>query len=230
MVKNYYVVLGIGSDATEDEIKSAYRREAKRCHPDRSGEDSEPFLAVREAYEVLADPRRRRTYDRELVNEQSRAQDVPTAVGAEPLRRRRPPVEPLVPGPRSARRDTGRYAFSASPISSLIDELLGARRSGAAPQEIHFEVSLTQSQALRGGRLRVWVPAQVRCPACRGSGGSAFFVCQHCLGRGIVTDDVPLDINLPGGLADGDRGSLPLGRPGMPGLLLVLHFRVDDQV
>lgn len=230
MVKNYYLVLGIASDATEDEIKSAYRREAKRCHPDRSGEDSEPFLTVHEAYEVLVDPHRRRAYDRELAREQSRAQDVPPPVAAEPLRQRRPPVEPLVPDPRFARRDTGRYAFSAFPVSSLIHEILGARRSGAAPQEIHLEVSLTPGQARRGGRLRAWVLAQVRCPACRGSGGSVFFVCQHCLGSGIVAAEVPVDVTLPGGLADGDQGSLPLDRPGMPDLLLVLHFRVDAQV
>jgi curved DNA-binding protein CbpA len=74
MAKDYYLILGIGADATEDEIKSAYRREAKRHHPDCSGEDCEPFLALQEAYEVLGDPERRRAYDRELARERRQGQ------------------------------------------------------------------------------------------------------------------------------------------------------------
>jgi len=224
MAKDYYLTLGLSSDATEDEIKSAYRREAKRCHPDSSGEDSRPFLAIREAYEVLADPQRRRAYDQELAREQKSARGAPPAVGPEPLCRKRPPVEPLVPRERTGDE------FSISPFSYLIQELFGPRRSSPAPQEIHVEVSLTRGQALRGGRIRVWVPVQVRCPACRGRGASGFYRCQHCLGSGAAVDEVPVDVTFPGGLADGARGNVPLNRPGMRDMVLVLHFRADEQV
>lgn len=245
MAKNYYVILGVGADATEEEIKSAYRREAKRCHPDRSGEDCEPFLAIREAYEVLGDPERRRAYDQKLAREERAKAPGPPTVGPAPVRRGRPPVEPLVPGRDRVvpGRDAGRYgdphpyhAASASPLSALIEDLLGnwrgpgaTPRSGAGPEEIHVEVSLTPREALRGGRVRLWVPAPIPCPTCHGRGGSAFSVCPHCLGRGAVVSEAPVDVAFPGRLVDGTHGRVSLARPGMRDLVLVLHVRVEDR-
>ncbi|MFQ5677026.1 MAG: J domain-containing protein [bacterium] len=63
MAKNYYLVLGIHTDATQDEIKSAYRKQVKQLHPDHYGEDSKPFLELREAYDVLGEPQSRQAYD-----------------------------------------------------------------------------------------------------------------------------------------------------------------------
>ena len=235
MAKDYYVILGIGSDATQDEIRSAYRRQAKKHHPDCSGEGSEPFLAIGEAYEVLGDPERRRAYDDELAREQKRAQRAARRVRLEPLRRRRPPVEPLVPtqgtgGPR----DT----FSGFPFSSLIEEFFGhpwrdpdtpiRSRPWRGREAVHVQVSVTREQALHGGRIRFWVPAQTVCPTCRGRGGSGFFECLHCYGSGRVIDERPVDVSFPGGLADGVEGKVTVSRPGMADLSLVLHFSVDE--
>ena len=65
MPKNYYVILGVSSDADIEEIKAAFRRRALELHPDTSGLESGPFLEVQEAYGVLADPERRRSYDQQ---------------------------------------------------------------------------------------------------------------------------------------------------------------------
>ena len=237
MAKNYYVILGVSSDASQDEIKSAYRREAKRCHPDRSGEGSEPFLDIREAYEVLGDPARRRDYDREMAGDEKGSRSGRRGVGPEPLRRGRYRAEPLVP----ERRPRGsQEAFVESPLTSLLAELFGGwwddvdaaagRNAGRRPEEIHVEVTLSQKAARRGGRIRVRVPALSRCPACRGRGGDGFFACAYCSGRGAVPDERPVDVALPGGLVDGFTGRVSLGRAGMGDLTLVLHVRVDDQV
>ncbi len=64
MAKNYYLILGITADATKEDIKAAFRRRAMELHPDRSGLGSGPFQEAQEAYSVLADPDRRRRYDR----------------------------------------------------------------------------------------------------------------------------------------------------------------------
>lgn len=70
MIKDYYNVLGLGPMATETEIKNAYRRRAKECHPDKSFSTdrlvltNEQFDAINEAYHVLSDKRRRQEYDR----------------------------------------------------------------------------------------------------------------------------------------------------------------------
>jgi curved DNA-binding protein CbpA len=70
MLKDYYAILGVNSLATETEIRSAYRRMAKECHPDRSFSTGRPVLSntqfdeINEAYHVLSDKRRRDEYDR----------------------------------------------------------------------------------------------------------------------------------------------------------------------
>lgn len=234
MAKDYYLILGVHSDATLDEIKSAYRREAKRCHPDHSGEGSEPFLDVREAYEVLGDAGRRRAYDDELAREKNRFPRSARKARPEPLRPRRCPVEPLVPTQRSSHP---RDAFWDLSLSSFITEFFrrpwsdldvpSRPETGRGTKEIHVEVSLTWEQALHGGRIRVWVPVQIRCPTCRGRGGAGFFDCLHCYGSGMVADERPVDVEFPGGLVDGFKGSVLLRRSGIGDLFLVLHFRVN---
>src|SRR3989441_4580056 len=67
MKQDFYVVLGVQRDASEPDIKKAYRRLAMECHPDRNNGDKaaeEKFKLVTEAYEVLRDPEKRAAYDR----------------------------------------------------------------------------------------------------------------------------------------------------------------------
>ena len=64
--KDYYEVLGVDRNASEGEIKSSFRRLAFQCHPDRNKEleAEEKFKEINEAYQVLSDPKKRRSYDR----------------------------------------------------------------------------------------------------------------------------------------------------------------------
>jgi DnaJ-class molecular chaperone len=237
MAKDYYLILGVGADATLDEIKSAYRREAKIRHPDHSGEDSEPFLALREAYEVLCDPCQRQAYDAKRTRERQRPQSTANTAGQQPPRRSQSPAEPLVPTQRASSRRTG---FVDSPLSALLAELFGhpwneppwpARPApGSGVEHVRIDVSLSREEARYGGRLRLWVPAKSRCPSCHGWGEVGFYACRHCLGRGTVVDEHPVDIAFPGGLIDGAEGSVSLQRSGLPDLTLVLRFRIDPQV
>src|SRR5689334_9339139 len=99
MQKNYYVILGIASDASLAEVKSAFRRRAMELHPDTSGSESGPFLELQEAYGVLSDPERRRCYDHRAHPIVTRRR--PWGPVGEPIVRPRPQAEPLR-GPESA--------------------------------------------------------------------------------------------------------------------------------
>jgi curved DNA-binding protein CbpA len=94
MPQDYYLVLGITADASQADIKEAYRRLAKEFHPDHYNGNHRPFQDIQEAYSVLSDPDRRRQHDQ--VAHTLRAHD------QKPLPRRGPcsgPLEPLVPDP-----------------------------------------------------------------------------------------------------------------------------------
>ena len=110
-MKNYYLILGVGSRATLEEIKSAFRRRAMELHPDHSGKESEPFLEIHEAYNVLSDPERRRSYDRQ--SQEAPARRPP----------RRPPPEPLVTH-RSKAEPLKRVADRGVSLETFFDSFL----------------------------------------------------------------------------------------------------------
>jgi DnaJ-class molecular chaperone len=231
MAKNYYLVLGISPNATPEQIRSAYRRKAKNLHPDRVGGGCEPFQAVQEAYEVLGDPASRRAHDDQLAREQH-LPSAPRGIAPEPLRRRRCPVEPLVPEQRSTRLDV---SFSDLPLRSQVGGIFGepwrglfyeARSPKASPGGIHVDVHLTPDEALAGGRIRAVIPVSTRCPTCYGQGSRLLFTCPRCLGRGTLAGDYSVEIPYPPSVADRSTLTVLLTQLDAGEAYLVLHFHV----
>jgi len=101
MAKNYYYILGVSINASDIEIRTAYRQLVKKFHPDRYGSNSKPFLEIQEAYDVLNDPNKKYTYDQSLkpMSQKPLFQDVTE----ETITRRN--VEPLEPE-QNYRRNT----------------------------------------------------------------------------------------------------------------------------
>jgi curved DNA-binding protein CbpA len=94
---NYYVVLGIAEDADEETIRSAFCALARRYHPDvGAGSSPVEFQRAREAYEALADPERRRRYDRQLRDARARPVVVRQVIVSRPF------AEPLLSSRRSS--------------------------------------------------------------------------------------------------------------------------------
>jgi molecular chaperone DnaJ len=105
MPRDYYLILGIASNASQAEIKDAYRRLAKTYHPDHYKGNSRPFQDIQEAYDVLSDPDRRRANDAK-------------APPCGPVRKEPSfsgPLEPLVPEPK------GESFFRPAPLYQGID-------------------------------------------------------------------------------------------------------------
>jgi molecular chaperone DnaJ len=255
MSADYYERLGIARDASEGEIKKAFRRLARELHPDVNGHDpeaEEKFKAAAEAYEVLSDPERRATYDR---------------YGAEGLR-------------SGGYQPTGFGSFT-----DIFDAFFGGggadffgaggRVGPAQGGDVAVTATIELTDAATGRALEVRYDAVVRCDTCHGNGaepGTPIETCERCggagqlravtrtpfgqvvraavcdvchgdgrvprqpckacRGRGRKVDRLTLSVDVPAGIADGQRirlaGRGHAGEQGGPSGDLYVLIRVAE--
>ncbi len=238
-----YKVLGVGKGATDEEIKKAYRKLARRYHPDRNPGDKgaeERFKEISQAHDILGDPEKRKDYDR--------------ASG------------PLGAFNMGGGFDPGAVAGGFGDILSNLfggggapsagrGGVRGGRAAQARGRDLETEVTLAFDQAVNGTQVPLAVPTSEPCPTCHGNGarpGTTPKVCPRCSGRGVeaesqgifsisqpcsechgagtvIDDPCPtcggsgaqrsvrrLRVNIPAGVRDGTR--IRLAGKGEPGL------------
>ncbi len=238
--RDYYEVLSVSRSAEDDDIKRAFRKLAKDCHPDRNPGDEEAerrFKEVNEAYEILKDPQRRAAYDQfgHAAFEGG--------------------------GPGGPHGFSGDFSASMSEIfDDLFGEFMGARRGGKRTMrergaDLRYNLEISLREAHEGKTAQIRVPTSITCDTCEGSGAKpgtlptacrtcggtgkvrasqGFFtierVCPACQGRGENIDDPcadcqgagrvmkerTLSVNIPAGVEDGTR--IRLANEGEAGL------------
>jgi molecular chaperone DnaJ len=171
-----YVVLGLERGATLGDIKRAYRRLARRYHPDINPGDrmaAAQFRQILEAYETLSDPDRRRRYD---VSGDDAAKSEAATFGFEGFD-----------------FSVSVHGASASTFGDLFGDVLQPRRRSADPQpergaDLHQTLSLSFMDAMHGGARPITVTRQEHCRACAGKGAvkTAERKCLHCQGAGTL--------------------------------------------
>lgn len=217
--KDYYEILGIKRDVTEDQIRQAYRKLARKHHPDLNPGDKsaeERFKEINEANEVLSDPEKRKRYDQLGANWQNGAEFTP------------PPGWGRV---NVDYEDLG-SVFSGGGFSDFFESLFGGARSAGQPdtrrrsgsrsrakgQDAEAEMEISLEDAHRGGRHRITLQSVRVCPTCNGTGSSNGAVCPTCRGTGQVVSPRTIDVNIPPGAREGSVIKLPRhGQPGMGG-------------
>ena len=225
MAKSYYAILGISSNASPDDIRSAYRRLAREFHPDHYTGGSDRFREIQEAYTVLGDAQRRREYEQNISK-------VSPQQPARATKYSRP--EPLIPQERPF--DLGEI----SPVRSFesftpsFDEIFDwlwqnfsslKRPKSGRFQNLTLEVTLTPEQVRLGGSARIMVPARAVCPTCRGCGAIGPYECARCVGEGAISGEMPVSIAFPSGLVENHAVLLALDRFGIRNMLLTVLFR-----
>ncbi|CAA9486065.1 MAG: Chaperone protein DnaJ [uncultured Solirubrobacterales bacterium] len=179
-VKDPYKTLGVDKKASDEEIKKAYRKLARRWHPDTNPDDpaaEERFKEIQEANAILSDPDKRRQYDA--------GGGIFGGVGG---------------GAGPGGFDPGSFRGGFGGFGDILSDILGGRGGGAGGpggartggqergRDLEVEVHLSFEQAMEGAQVPVTVPVSAPCTTCRGTGarpGSSPTVCPRCQGRGI---------------------------------------------
>jgi molecular chaperone DnaJ len=171
--KDPYAILGVGRKATPAEIKKAYRKLARRYHPDANPDDKDAetrFKEVSEAHDVLSDPDKRAAYDRGDSGIFGGG-----AGGANPFG----------------------GSFDGSGLGDILSNLFGSaggaggRRARPGPErgrDLEAEIQIGFDQAVAGAQVPLTIPITERCTTCNGTGarpGTSATVCPRCEGRGI---------------------------------------------
>jgi len=230
--KDYYKILGVSKEATTDEIKKAFRKLARKYHPDVNPGDKkaeEKFKEINEAYEVLSDSDKRKRYDTLGPNWQEQF------------------------GPQFNRRT---YTYRTSPMdfdtgsgfSDFFEALFGRSTmggmGGTRTQEsfrrrvgdnIEQPVEVTLQEAYAGGSRTFNIQSTEVCSACRGTGEINGRLCATCGGQGMLTNTKRIQVKIPAGVDTGSKIRVAgEGQPGIGGgprgdLYLVISVKPDPQ-
>jgi molecular chaperone DnaJ len=254
--RDYYEILGVSRDASEEEIKKGYRKQAIKYHPDKNPGDKhaeEKFKEVGEAYEALSDPQRRAAYDQyghDAFDPRRRAAGGGRGGFHDPF-------------------DVFREAFGGGTVEDIFEQFFGGggRRDPTGPQrgaDLRYDLQLEFEEAARGcelcehchgsggeaGATRKTCPAcggrgQVvtargifsiaqTCPRCEGAGRVLDKPCRKCQGGGRAEKSTTIKLKIPPGVDTGARlrssGNGEAGLRGGPAgdLFVVLHVKPHE--
>jgi molecular chaperone DnaJ len=254
--RDYYEVLGVSKNASEAELKKAYRRAAQKHHPDRNPDDKqaeENFKECKEAWEVLSDSQKRAAYD------QFGHAGVDPSMGAGP-------------GPGA-----GGFGGGFNDIfGDVFGDIFGGGRGGGGQRvyrgsDLRYNLDLSLEDAVAGTEVKIRIPTQVNCtecngsgakkgtsptqcttcggrgqvrmqqgffsvqqtcPHCRGSGSIITDPCHKCHGKGRVSEHKTLSVKVPAGVDTGDRirlaGEGEAGESGGPPGDLYVQIQVKE--
>ncbi len=233
MAKSYYETLGVEKNASDDDLKKAYRKLAMQWHPDKNpgnADAEKKFKEINEAYDVLKDAQKRAAYDR--YGHDAFSQGMNNAGG---------------PGAAG-------FDFSGN-FADIFDDLFGGafsqsqgrQRSGGTAQpgaDIRYNLTISLEEAFKGKQENITLTTAVTCDSCSGSGGEkgskpetcptcqgrgriraqqGFFTvergchacqglgkiikdpCKKCAGSGRMRKEKSLKVNIPAGVEDGTR-------------------------
>ena len=221
MATDFYKVLGVARGADEKEIRSAYRKLARKYHPDVNPNDPKAeakFKEVSQAYETLKDPEKRKKYDQfgenwEAVQQGgANFQDFQTHFG----------------GGGSA----GFESIFEQIFSNFSAEGVSARMNQIPPRDVERAVDVTLEEIDAGTQRTLTYSVEDACKQCKGTGavmlnkGQSRGSCPTCRGTGVTATTHRVEVKIPAGISDGKKLRVPgrgaVGSNGRPGDLYVV--------
>jgi DnaJ-class molecular chaperone len=243
--KDYYKILGVARGASADDIKKAFRKLARKYHPDVNPGDKKAearFKEINEAYEVLSDPEKRSKYDTLGPNWQE--QFGPSGFGGFSGFGNNTRRSYSTSGRGSAGGQNSQFDFDPSNFSDFFETLFG-RSSGfgatggrtggpngtsgtngtsgmrsdmrrRAGDDIEQPVEVTLQEAYVGGVRTFNIQSTEECPTCKGTGEVSGKVCSTCGGQGMVPRNKRIQVKIPAGVDNGSK--IRVAGEGQPGI------------
>ena len=211
---DYYSRLGVKRDASGREIKQAYRKLARKHHPDVNPGDKlaeARFKQINEAYEVLSDEKNRKKYDQ--YGDQWQHADQFAQAGHQ-----------QTPFWHSSQAGGAQgFNFGEADLGSLFGDLFqsGTRSQRARPrrgQNVDYPLAVTLGEAYHGTKRTIALQSEQPCVSCHGTGRIENMPCSVCRGSGAITAVKRLEVKIPPGIRQGSRVRIAgEGKPGYAG-------------
>ncbi len=241
--KDYYKILGVGKPANADEVKKAYRKLARKYHPDVNPGDKSAearFKEINEAYEVLSDPEKRNKYDTLGPNWQEQFGPSASHAGTRTYTYRG----------RTGTGGSGDIPFDfedPTGFSDFFEALFGRRGAGTRTgrtttvrdtirqpgENIEQPIEVSLAEAYSGTKKVFVVQAPETCPTCHGTGEVNNRLCPTCGGLGTTSHTKRIEVKIPAGVDNGARVRVAgEGQPGLSGgprgdLFLIVTVKPD---
>jgi molecular chaperone DnaJ len=232
--QDYYQILGVGKSASEKELKQAFRKLARKYHPDVNPGNAKAeasFKQINEAYGVLSDKEKRQKYD--VYGDQWQHADQFQQAGGQG-------------GPFGGFRRGGggqAYSFENADFGDIFGNLGdifggGGRRRQPRPQrgqDLDYRVQVTLEEAFHGSQRTISLNTRDVCPTCHGSGRLQNQSCAICGGSGSAPVSHRIEVKIPAGVDNGSRVRVKgKGSPGEAGgpsgdLFLVVSITAHKQ-
>jgi DnaJ-class molecular chaperone len=249
--KDYYNTLGVKRDASEKEIKSAFRKLARKYHPDLNPNDREAeakFKELNEAYEVLSDADKRKKYD-QFGSDWERYQQAQGAPGGFDFSRYAQSYGGAN-GPGTQGFSYTTFGGEEGDFSDFFEMLFGrgtgraqnpyytggrARTAPRIGEDYEHEIDVTLEEAFGGTQRVLQMDVPEACPTCGGSGIKDNHVCPTCNGTGTVSRTKRLEVKIPPGVHTGSRvrvageGGLGTSGGGKGDLFLKVHVLPNNR-
>lgn len=213
--KDYYNVLGVPKTAAEKDIKSAYRKLARKWHPDANPDNpkqaEEKFKEISEAYEVLGDPEKRKKYDALGSDWQRAAQQAEQQRRYRNQRYNTQDFSNFDFGNAGAGAGAGAGPTGFSDFFDMFFSGIGRRQTAQSAgfaqrgQDLETTIELSLRDVYDGGKKAVALQVEDLCPRCHGAGTIGTQICPQCGGTGHVLVTKKFEVTVPKGIGEGQR-------------------------
>jgi molecular chaperone DnaJ len=234
--KDLYSVLGVKRDASEKDIRSAYRKLARKYHPDVNPGDKsaeERFKEINNANEVLSDPDKRKKYDKYGENWEHADQ-------LEEMQRKQSSGDFFRRSQGAGARQTGGFDFDTDQDLGDVFGNIFRQRARRQPvkrkgEDIDYPIEVTLDEATHGTTRTLQMQVPETCSTCGGTGQVAGATCHVCQGLGSKIETKRIEVKIPSGVQEGSRVRIAgKGQPGINGgqngdLYLILSLKPHER-